>query len=409
MMKKQSIVALLVALSVIMAGPVQAAFTVGGENGWTLSTDGVVNIFGGYQSTDPIPTGVTPADGPQLLSNKDTTQQKFGIRVGLVPSIIAFNVKAPIVNGIESNVRVGFYPNVQNKTDNRYETSPNIDNREFFYTARGKYGEFLAGRALNLFQAQNLLTDMTLWTAGVLDMTSARGGTSLGHIAYGYLYTVFGPQFRYTTPDMNGVKFALEVAEPYAVSGNSGKQNIPRFEAELSYATTFKNGKILTWLGGLWQTDTRSNDPGVARAGGHNTSLGIAPGMNLTIGPVTINSSGYYGQGLGLVTPQDGNDMSVDSTSGKERKHWGFLAGATYQLTDSIRIGANYGQTNQCRNDNDSIDHLKKTQEAAVGQIVYNWTKFIQFSAEYIWARDKWYGNLKQESNQVALGTVYFW
>jgi predicted porin len=409
MMKKSSISILLVALSVTMAGPVQAAFTVGGENGWSLSTDGVVNIFGGYQSTEPVPTGVTAADGPQLLNNKDTTQQKFGIRVGLVPSIIAFNVRAPIVNGIESNVRVGFYPNVQNKTDNRYETSPNIDNREFFYTAKGKYGELLAGRALNLFQAQNLLTDMTLWTAGVLDMTSARGGTSLGHIAYGYLYTVFGPQFRYTTPDMNGVKFALEVAEPYAVSGDSGKQNIPRFEAELSYATAFKNGKILTWLGGLWQTDTRSNDPAVARAGGHNTSLGISPGMNLTIGPVTINSSGYYGQGLGMVTPQDGNDMSVDSATGKERKHWGFLAGATYQLTDKLRIGANYGQTNQCRNDNDSLEHLKKTQEAAVGQIVYNWTKFIQFSAEYIWARDKWYGNLEQKSNQVALGTVYFW
>ena len=49
-MKKISIVTLLVALVVVMAGPAQAAFTVGGENGWSLSTDGIVNIFGAYQT-----------------------------------------------------------------------------------------------------------------------------------------------------------------------------------------------------------------------------------------------------------------------------------------------------------------------------------------------------------------------
>jgi hypothetical protein len=51
MMKKISIGALLVAMAVVMAGPAQAAFTVGGENGWSLSTDGIVNIFGIYQTT----------------------------------------------------------------------------------------------------------------------------------------------------------------------------------------------------------------------------------------------------------------------------------------------------------------------------------------------------------------------
>ncbi len=464
MMKKLSIVAVLVALAVIMAGSAQAAFTVGGENGWSLSTDGIVNVFAAYQTTSPTNPNATTlsllgfqnVDNKSALTNQPLAssggwEQKFGVRVGLLPSIIAFNVKAPTVNGIESNVRVAFYPNIQNSgqnafnsiingklqtlgnnasTNRRFDTSPNIDNREFFYTATGKYGQLLAGRALNLFQGQNILNDMTLFTAGVVDMTAVRGGTSLGHIAYGYLYTNFGPQIRYTTPDFGGVKFALEVAEPYAITINSGKQPLPRLEAELSYATTFKGGSVHAWLEGLWQQDTRDQSLAAwQRPGGTNTSLGIAPGINVQIGPVGIMGSGYYGRGLGMVSAQDG-DMVLGETSsdafGKERKHWGFLAQATYNITDAWRLAVNYGQTREDLTDNEvSLDSalpiaagfdyrigaggIKKCQEALVGQVNYMLNKFTQFTFEYIWAQDTWMDNFKQRSNQVALGTVFFW
>jgi hypothetical protein len=397
-----------------------------------LSTDGIVNIFGIYAATENEPAGVRDISllNTNLINpNQGKADQKFGVRVGLLPSIIAFNVKAPTVAGIESNVRVAMYPNLQNNGNNalaslgglgndsaanrRFETAPNIDFREFFYTASGKFGSFLAGRALNLFQGQNILNDMCLFTAGVADMSVVRGGTSLGHIAYGYLYTNFGPQFRYTTPDMGGVKVALEIAEPYAISQDSGKQNIPRFEAEVSYATTFKGGSIHAWLEGLWQQDTRSFDNGAARPGGHNQSLGIAPGVNASIGPVGIMLSGYYGRGLGMVSAQDGDNViletSVESLTGKERKHWGFLAQTTFQATDSIRLAANYGRSDQQQNDNEAPG-IKKTQEAAVAQMNYNLNKFTQFTLEYVWARDSWFGiNEKQTSHQVALGTVFFW
>jgi hypothetical protein len=417
MMKKLTTGALLGALALCLAGPAQAAFTVGGENGWSFGTDGIVNIFGIYATTEANPCGFS------LLNLSSTSDQKFGVRVGLLPSIIAFNVKAPTVAGIDSNVRVAFYPNVQNNQSNnqRFDTSPNIDNREFFYTASGKFGQFLAGRALNLFQGQNILNDMTLFTAGVADMSVVRGGTSLGHIGYGYLYTNFGPQFRYTTPDMGGFKAALEIAEPYAISDSSGKQNLPRIEAELSYAAKFKGGSVHAWLGGLWQQDTRIDDPlFVARSGDHNTSLGIAPGVNVAIGPVGLMLSGYYGQGLGVYSAQDGPALgasSVDS-DGNEREQWGFLAQTTFQLTDSVRLGANYGRSDNCSNDgiNDpDYNGLIRTHEAVVGQVNYNLNKFTQFTFEYIWARDKFFasggfGNeAKFDSHQFALGTVFFW
>jgi hypothetical protein len=427
-MKKISIGALLVALVVVLAGPAQAAFTVGGENGWSLSTDGIVNIFGAYQTT----SGNDNAAG--LLG--PTATQKFGVRVGLLPSIIALNVKAPTTAGVDSNVRVGMYVNVQNSGNGfqpvapggiittgsfalnsgnfRYDTSPNIDLREFYYTASGKFGSFLAGRALNLFQGQNILNDMTLFTAGVVDMTAVRGGTSLGHIAYGYLYTNFGPQFRYTTPDLGGFKFAFEVAEPYQITLESGKQNVPRLEAEFSYAATFKGGSVHAWLEGLEQTDTRSTGAAF-RPSGHNISLGVAPGFNLAVGPVGIMGSGYYGTGLGMVSAQDGNIFGQNATDafGNQRTNWGFLAQTTFQATDAIRLAVNYGACRQNRTDKESETAtgtgVMKSQEAVVGQVNFNLNKFTQFTLEYIWAQNVTQGGDKMRSNQVALGTVFFW
>ena len=414
-MKKISILTLLVALVAVMAGPAQAAFTVGGENGWSLGTDGIVNIFGAYQTQNGS------ADASGLLGAPN--EQKFGVRVGLLPSIIAFNVKAPTTNGIDSSVRVAFYPNVQNTSTQRFNTSPNIDNREFFYTASGKFGSFLAGRALNLFQGQNILNDMTLFTAGVVDMTAVHGGTSLGHIGYGYLYTNFGPQFRYTTPDMGGVKVAVLIGEPYAISGATAKTNVPRFEAEVSYATTFKGGSVHAWLEGIAQTDTRAAT-GVARPQGTNTSIGFAPGVNVAFGPVGIMASGYYGGGLGMVSAQDGGAFVAGTANagsyngvdagGNMRTNWGFLGQATFQVSDSIRLAANYGANHQNKTDfegraGNANPGLMKCQEAAVIQLNYNLNKFTQFTLEGIWAQNTTQGGAKLRSNQVALGTVFFW
>jgi hypothetical protein len=450
-MKKISIGALLVALVVVLAGPAQAAFTVGGENGWSLGTDGIVNIFGAYQTN----SGNNNAAG--LLGA--TGDQKFGVRVGLLPSILAFNVKAPTTAGIDSNVRVGFYVNVQNNSngwdvgpavngvlastgnniasDTRYNTAPNIDLREFFYTASGKFGSFLAGRALNLFQGQNILNDMTLFTAGVVDMTAVRGGTSLGHIGYGYLYTNFGPQFRYTTPDMGGVKVALEIAEPYQISNASaaysgGKMNTPRIETEISYATTFKGGSVHAWVEGLWQNAIRGTGAtskatvdalgnpvpatftATTRPGGTDISLGVAPGFNVQFGPVGVMASGYYGTGLGMVSAQDGDIFTqlTNDAFGNQRTFWGFLAQSTYQVTDAIRLAVNYGANRSDRTDAEGAAGIysgMKSQEALVGQVNYNLNKFTQFTFEYIWAQNVTQGNDKLRSNQVALGTVFFW
>jgi predicted porin len=401
---------LLAALSLTVSKPCSAAFVIGGENGWQLSTDGIVDVFSTYNSTSPLPGGTRTAS--LLGGTAGSYDQRFGVGVGLLPSVIAFNVKAPTTNGVDSTVRVGIYPNIQNKTSTRFDTSPNIDFREFFYTAKGAYGELLAGRALNLYQGKNILTDMTLLTSGTVG--AGRGGTTLGHIGYGYLYTNFGPQLRYTTPDFGGIKVALEVAEPYKITAGTGKTNSPRVESEISYAKTFGGGaSVQGWFSGLYQSAPRAD--GVPRAGKDDQSIGGAAGASVGIGGLNILGSGYGGRGLGMLSAQDGDILqssSSDEATGRTRLHWGFLLQATYQLTPSFKLGANYGQTRQEKNSGELVGSngvVMQKQESGVLMATYNLNKFTQFVAEYIYAQNTWMDGATQHSNQFALGTMFYW
>lgn len=418
-MKKKMLLAVGVATAVSLASvsPSDAAFVIGGENGWQLSTDGIVDVFSTYASTSPLPGGSRSLSLLSVGGTEGSYDQRFGVGVGLLPSVIAFNVKAPTTNGVDSAVRVGIYPNIQNRAtsggSNRFETEPSVDFREFFVTIKGAYGELLAGRALNLYQGKNILNDMTLLTSGTIPGNAFRGGTTLGHIGYGYLYTNFGPQIRYTTPDMAGVKVALEIAEPYKISADTAKTNSPRVEAEVSYATVFSGGTSMqAWLSGLYQTAPRSDAAGVARPGKDNESIGGAYGASVGFSGVTLLGSGYGGKGLGMVSAQDGDFLGSTSTdaNGKERLHWGYLLQATYQLTPSFKLGANYGQTRQEKNDNEPAGPVVvKNQESAVFAVTYNLNKFTQFVGEYIYAQNTWQDGAKQHSNQFALGTMFYW
>jgi hypothetical protein len=425
-MKNSILVALglFVAASLLAVKPCSAAFVVGGENGWQLSTDGIVDVFATYNTTSPMPTGNRSLSLLSVGAEQKAYEQRFGVGIGLLPSVVAFNIKAPTTNGVDSTVRIGIYPAIQNNYNNngsanRFDTSPNIDFREFFYTAKGAYGELLAGRALNLYQGKNILTDMTLLTAGVVPGPAFRGNTTLGHIGYGYLYANFGPQIRYTTPDFAGVKVAVSVGEPYAISQDTGKTNTPRWEAEISYAKTFGVTSLQAWGSGLYQTAVR-RELAAARPGKDNQSIGGAAGVSVGVSGFNFLVSGYGGRGLGMVSAQDGDFLgstSVDG-AGNERTQFGYLVQATFKVTPSIMLGVNYGQSQLETSNFDNItrtltpgtySHLIKCQEAAVGTVTYNLNKFTQFIAEYSYAQNTWEDGAKQHSNQVALGTMFYW
>jgi hypothetical protein len=260
---------------------------------------------------------------------------------------------------------------------------------------------------------------MTLLTAGVIPAPGTT--TTLGHIGYGYLYTNFSAQLRYTTPDISGFKVAFEIGEPYNVSPQTGKTNMPRFETELSYATTMGKGiSLQTWLSALYQGATRTEVAGTINPGGYEKSYGGDAGITVGFSGIQLHASGYIGQGLGMYSVQDGGTFgqsAVDPT-GAGRTQFGFLAQATYQINDEWKVGVNYGQTRQIETDYDKYHRPVYTisysapmfkQEAADVMLVYNLTKFIQFVAEYAYAQNTWADSATQHSNGFSLGTMFYW
>jgi hypothetical protein len=249
---------------------------------------------------------------------------------------------------------------------------------------------------------------MTLLTSGVVG--SRNNTVNLGHIGYGYLYTGFGPQIRYTTPDLAGVKVALEVGEPYKITPATAKTNTPRVEAEVSYAKTYGGTSVQAWLSGLYQTAPRS-DLAAARPGKDDESIGGAYGVSVGFSGLNLLGSGYGGRGLGMLSTQDGDVLNdTQDSNGKTRLYWGYLLQATYKLTPSIMLGANYGQSRQELNDHEGGTVIAmKNQEAAVATVTYNLNKFTQFVAEYIYAQNTWHDGAKQHSNAFALGTMFYW
>ncbi|HEY6007259.1 MAG TPA: hypothetical protein VIU40_02980, partial [Geobacteraceae bacterium] len=85
-MKKMAscLAALLLALTAIPSA--QAAFVIGGENGWQFSTDGFVNVFGVYESVQKRPDGVIGGSLGGDQTGTGEAQQQFRVRTGLLPT-----------------------------------------------------------------------------------------------------------------------------------------------------------------------------------------------------------------------------------------------------------------------------------------------------------------------------------
>lgn len=423
----------LAALVLTAGAPAQAAFVVGGENGWQMTYDGMINVFMVYTMKDQL----QDRHGNIMQQSVPSEMQSFRIRTGLLPSIFAFNVKSPTINGVDYAARIGLYPQIQN-SGTRTGLGPgsggdfsnggtSIDIREVFFTADGKFGQFLIGRALNLYEGKNILTDMTLIGNGVpINMTG--GGVDLGHIGYGYTYASFGPQFRYTTPDMNGFKVAFAICDPSRIGAvsrtnfgvtetiNANTINQPRFETELSYVKGFGNVKVNSWLAGLYQeakfdgagAGSFTFTPGEFK--NHKvSSIGGAGGLQVTVGPVEALISGFGGQAIGMgLTQDDGTELDP---IGKERTSFGGLTHLTYQL-GKAKIGAQYGINYMNRTSYDEASGntgIIKSKMAATGGVYYSVNKYLTLVGEYTWARNSYYNDARQTMNIISLGTVFVW
>jgi hypothetical protein len=419
-MLKLMIVLGLVAGTFFMVMPAQAKVAIGTANGWEFSTDGWINAFAVMEDADDQINGGTATTHQGDLMNPTSNNKSFRIRTGLIPCLLAFNVKAPTTNGVDVAARVGFYPQIQDPDQSRLNDAVNfgshIDLREAFLTADGGFGQILAGRALHLYQGKNVLNDMTL-IFGTGNQGGSSGNTTFGYIGYGYTYTQFGSQIRYTTPDLGGVKIAFGILDPASIDGgetwaavNYDIVESPGYEAEISYAGEVASGvKLQAWLNGMSQEAERQDTATTTKS---VTATGFAAGVGVDVAGLHIVASGFSGSGIGsaFMMALDAVDSNDD-----ERDVQGYMGQIAYTIMGKTKIGIQYGVTDMDETTADETARLAGTTAQVDTRTAYTLGVYHSITpnwmviAEYTAAKTEWFDGADRENSTIGLGTAFMW
>src|SRR5438094_5967899 len=178
-MKRLTLLLLGLALGVSATAGAQG-LTMQMSNGWSFSFSGNVNAFWVFSKVNN--------SGPANSS----------VRTGLLPAFATFSATGKEA-GLNLGVHFGFAPQIQNggnhdqfggSAPGGIQAGAQIDMRQVYLTVGFKDGSsILAGRELGLFGRQNILQDMTLFGVGAVGIGGGQAkGTTLGRIAYGYIY-----------------------------------------------------------------------------------------------------------------------------------------------------------------------------------------------------------------------------
>jgi hypothetical protein len=369
---------------------------------WELRFDGLVNGFAVYEKGSATPAGVA-------ADPLNSTEDAFRVRTGLLPGVFGFGVVAPKVDGVDVKARMGLYPQINNgSTRNAFGSQ--MDLRELYFTVDGSFGQVLVGRAINLYQGKNILTDMTLLGVGV--QGAVRGnGTTLGRIGYGYLYSQFGAQIRYTTPSLGGLTLAVAAGDPSRICGSACATvtKTPSTEAEVAFSHTFDGISVQAFASGLYQNAYFAQTATAPEE--KRTAQGAAAGVGVGVAGVDLLASGFLGKGLGSFLLLD---IDALDAAGKERESQGFLGQASFTL-GSTKLGLSYGQNAMRETAAEKASRASggaatiDTRRSFTGGIYQTVAKNLKVVAEYTRATTEWHGGGSQSMDVVALGGFFFW
>jgi hypothetical protein len=428
------------ALLLLAATPAAAqGIIMGTMSGWTFSFSGNVNAFIVY--TDPKCSDGAPAcDFAGNLIPTGTEQKVLRIRTGLAPAFAIFEVKGK-EGGLDVGAHIGIAPEIQSLDqlhDNcgtpSGQCGSQIDLREAYLTVGGTWGQLLAGRAIGLYQQQNLLTDMTVFGVGLSGGGAGftGNGTTLGHIGTGYSYPNFNAQVTYSTPANRLWRLSIGLFDPSVINAENAGVPVgqccfrvtrsPRLETEVTYmkhtGATGSADKFMFYASGLFANVKNVSagdlcapyfgDPTGCRDA--VTPWGLATGIEWNKSGVQFDLSGFYQEGVGTAFMfTDG--LGVDY-AGNRRASYGYLLQLQWMPRDSKwKFGASYGDTDLERSGDDvdnENDFLMKYNTATVGAVTYLWTRSFRSVFEYTYGDSEAYDGTKITSSQGALGVMLF-
>jgi hypothetical protein len=416
-----------------------AVVVVGGDNGWEVSFDGNINAFYVMSDNDAgfnnLGLGAAPVANGQFAG---TSEDISRVTSGFLPAFFSFNVKSPTVNGLTATGRFSFAPTINNST-NKTEVyaggglgnfgnggiqGASIDTREVVVNVDGGFGTVSFGRTLSIFGRQATLNDMTLFGVGMANMDGA--GVTAGRTGRGYTYPNFNARFSYKTPVFSGFQAEFGLYDPSVEQLNNRANTVlnqtdtPRFEGELTYATTFANGSFKAWVDGLWQdlesTIITATDDATVSAWGAGATASYM-GFALT---------GYYydGEGLGRSLQfVGGTACNAAGTLCEEAENDGYYVQGTYTFNGKTKVGASYGESTEDAYSASAVaggvasglpnqDVSLDMWTVGVYHDVNSWLKLI---AEYSNSENEYSANGagtfsgSTESDTFSLGTFFVW
>jgi len=333
------------------------AVTVAANDGWELGVSGLINQF------------VTFTD--DKANNVDESE----VRDGLLPAFLNFDMKAPTMNGLDIAAHISFSPstNLDSYGATNSVGGGTMEQREVYFTVDGSFGQILAGKALGLYGAKNILTDQTLFGVGY--GTTGNAATTLGGIGLGYDYASWRSQVKWTSVDMNGFKIALAIMDPSTgattttgkptgslVSGGTSSEDL-RYEAELSYAGAFDGGSYSAWLSGMTQdADNADNFDQEAYSVGGTLKVAGFEAMaqysdaesDATEWDQYLVQAGYRFAGTTLVSAQyaelEDKNAAVDDTIEK------WTVGVYHDVNANLKLVAEYTAVEDDNKDNYDVD-----------------------------------------------------
>lgn len=369
-------------------------------DGWKYSTDGWVILQAHKQNGDTA----------------DTTG--FRMTSGTTPSLIAFNVTAPAIDGMTLSSRVGLYINAQSGEGN-FRNAGNVGNtgskaldpREIWAKLSASWGEVVFGKAYSIYQGEPVLADASVLAGGLTGFDNVNTSNALAAtFNAGYMYTNFNAGVRYNSPQDAPVTISLGVYDPSQirntfVGSGADRTNSPRVEGGVYLRHQQGDFKVKVYGDFTWQRASHClTSAGLACADDSVSTRGVSAGATADAGPFNFHLSGFSGRGLGSVLMQDVDSLDA---AGRERKSRGMFAQAVYHVTPALSLRYSHGRT---RIDDTAVTqgHLAQSNIAGVYYAVNRYLTTYGELANSRFSYNPAFGH-RTDTDYATVGVRFMW
>jgi hypothetical protein len=387
---------------------------------WKVTMGGNINAFYVYTLCDNGDLDASVTNGGAATyagyacagatdKNGDFTDTS-SVQNGLLPASLNFSA-ATNQDGWDISANVNVYYGIDSAGTNGSNAAgadalkfSTVDARQVYLTfGKSNVGTFKMGRDFGLFGFDAIINDMSLLGVGAGFVASEPGHTTLGGLAYGYVYTDRLAQIDYTTPNWGGFQGTLGIFQGFDGNG-ANSADTPGYQAKVAF----------NWTGpapGMVSASYLHQDVVTTAAPATDDEIkGWDVFGKVNVGPVGLLGYYYNAEGMtslaigGLLFPGFGPDAVTGIESAEEVD--GYMGQVTWTVIPTLRLGLNYSH-----NEMDTVT-LMENDKWTFG-VYYNLTPSLTLLAEYSAMESQrneaaFAGHDTDKAQNVNLGAILF-